>query len=386
MTSAHSLPAWTYTDPEFLSLEGEIILKRTWQIVCHESELPNAGSYATLPFLNELIFVVRGKDGEIRAFHNVCRHRAARLLDDPTGECGGRIVCPYHAWTYDLEGQLIGVPGRELYPDLEQGIMGLKPVAMGTCGGFVFVRPSREGGSFDEFIAPLRKEFELYRTKDMKPFAPVRLRTREVNWKVATDNYIDALHIPVAHPGLSGLANGTYDLDAQEGIYRFTADVARAAEGQTASVRAYSKFLPRVDHLPKDRQRKWVYALMWPNLAFDIYPDQIDYMQFIPLSPTRTLLRETAYALPDDRREMKAARYLNWRVNRSVNIEDKDLIERVQAGLGTSSFTSGPLGQNEVCLRDFANRMRNTISLCANEERPHAEAYRTALENCRGRT
>jgi len=384
MTHAHSLPAWTYTDPEFLTLEGELVLKRAWQIVCHESELPKPGSYATLPFMNELIFVVRGKDGVIRAFHNVCRHRASRLLDEPLGECGGRIVCPYHAWTYDLEGRLIGVPGREFYPELEQNNMGLRPVAIGFCGGFVFVRPSREGQSFDEFIAPVREEFELYRTRDMLPFAPVRLRTREVNWKVATDNYIDALHIPVAHPGLSGLANGTYDLDVRDGVYRFSADVGSAAEGQTISVRAYSKFLPHVDHLPEDRQRKWVYALMWPNLAFDIYPDQIDYMQFIPLSPTRTLLRETAYALPDNRREMKAARYLNWRINRGVNLEDKDLIERVQAGLGSSSFTSGPFGQNEVCLRDFADRMRDSIPLCATDARPNESEYGAAIAAGRG--
>lgn len=385
MTPAHSLPAWTYTDPEFLALEGETVLKRTWQIIAHESELPQPGSYATLPFMNELVFVVRGKDGHIRAFHNVCRHRAARLLDEPTGECGGRIVCPYHAWTYDLEGRLIGVPGREFYPDLDQGILGLRPVAMGICGGFIFVRPSTEGPPFDDYIAPLREEFERYRTEEMVPFAPVRMRVREVNWKVATDNYIDALHIPVAHPGLSGLAGGTYDLDAQGGIYRFSAEVSDPAPGQSASVRAYAKYLPKVDHLPADRQRKWVYALLWPNLAFDFYPDQIDYMQFIPLSPTRTLLRETAYALPDTRRKMKAARYLNWRINRGVNLEDKDLIERVQAGLDSSSFTSGPFGVNEVCLRDFADRMRAAIPLCASEAHPTADAFAAALSDSRSR-
>jgi phenylpropionate dioxygenase-like ring-hydroxylating dioxygenase large terminal subunit len=334
--------------------------------------------------MNELLFVLRGKDGTIRAFHNVCRHRAARLLDNATGDCGGRIVCPYHAWTYDLEGRLIGVPGREFYPDLDQTGLGLKPLAMGQCGGFVFVRPAAEGPTFDDFIAPLREEFGLYRTADMKPFAPVRLRVREVNWKVATDNYIDALHIPVAHPGLSGLANGSYDLDVKDGVYRFSAYVGTPTASQSKSVQAYAKYLPHVEHLPNDRQRRWVYALVWPNLAFDIYPDQIDYMQFIPLSPTRTLLRETAYALPDTRRDMKAARYLNWRINRDVNLEDKDLIERVQAGLGSSSFASGPFGANEVCLRDFADRMRAAIPLCGQEHRPSAESYKAALANAGG--
>jgi len=375
---AMSLPSWTYSDPEFLALEGELLLKRSWQLVCHESEVAEPGSYATLPFMGELMFVVRGKDLELRAFHNVCRHRAARLLDDPTGNCGSRIVCPYHAWTYDLEGRLIGVPSRNDYQEFDQSLYGLKPVALGICGGFVFVRPSREGQSFEDYIAPIKPELELYRTSEMKPFAPVRIREREVNWKVATDNYIDALHIPVAHPGLSDLAGGSYDLDSKGGVYRFSAEV-RAAAGQSRSVEAYREILPPVDHLPKDRQRKWIYALLWPNLAFDIYPDQIDYMQFIPISPGRTLLRETAYALPDDRREMKIARYLNWRINRDVNSEDQDLIERVQAGLASSSFDSGPFGQSEVCLRDFAQRLRQAIPLCTNAERPSPETYRLAL-------
>ena len=103
---------------------------------------------------------------------------------------------------------------------------------------------------------------------------------------------------------------------------------------------------------------RWDYYKLWPNVALEIYPDQVDFMQFVPLSATETSLREIAYALPDERREMKAARYLNWRINRRVNFEDKALIERVQAGMASSSYTTGPLGEGEVCLRSFGRRMR----------------------------
>jgi hypothetical protein len=92
------------------------------------------------------------------------------------------------------------------------------------------------------------------------------------------------------------------------------------------SERRYQALLPVVEHLPPERRRLWTYFKLWPNVAFDVYPDQIDFMQFLPVSPTRTVLREIAYVLPDDRREMRAARYLNWRINRQVNIEDKALI------------------------------------------------------------
>jgi phenylpropionate dioxygenase-like ring-hydroxylating dioxygenase large terminal subunit len=116
-----------------------------------------------------------------------------------------------------------------------------------------------------------------------------------------------------------------------------------------------------VSHLPPALRRRWTYFKLWPNTAFDLYPDQVDFMQFIPVSPTQTLLREIAYVLPDGRREMRAARYLNWRINRQVNLEDKALIERVQSGMASSSYATGPLGGGEVCLRSFARRLRGLI-------------------------
>jgi phenylpropionate dioxygenase-like ring-hydroxylating dioxygenase large terminal subunit len=137
--------------------------------------------------------------------------------------------------------------------------------------------------------------------------------------------------------------------------------VLRDIPSSNWSEKMYQRLLPRVDYLPDERQRLWVYFKLWPNVAFDIYPDQIDFMQFLPVSPTETLIREIAYVHPDSRREMKAARYLNWRINRQVNIEDKTLIERVQAGMASGSYTVGPLGDGEVCLRGFGRRMRSLI-------------------------
>jgi phenylpropionate dioxygenase-like ring-hydroxylating dioxygenase large terminal subunit len=127
------------------------------------------------------------------------------------------------------------------------------------------------------------------------------------------------------------------------------------------SERAYQRLLPDAAHLPPTLRRRWLYLKLWPNLAFDIYPDQVDFMQFLPVSPTQTLIREISYALPDERREMKAARYLNWRINRRVNAEDTALVEGVQQGLASSSYTPGPLGESEVCLRSFAARLRRLI-------------------------
>jgi carnitine monooxygenase subunit len=138
------------------------------------------------------------------------------------------------------------------------------------------------------------------------------------------------------------------------------------------SERLYQAILPSVLHLSAPRQKLWTYFKLWPNVAFDIYPDQIDFMQMIPISPTETLIREIAYAYPDQRRDMRVARYLNWRINRRVSLEDKTLIERVQSGMGSRSCSPGPLGRNEVALRSFARRMRELIPESRLERAPAA--------------
>ena len=186
------------------------------------------------------------------------------------------------------------------------------------------------------------------------------LRPRAVNWKNVADNYSDGLHIPVAHPGLTRLFGRGYGIEAKPWIDKMWGAL-RDTPSSNWSERAYQTMLPKVEHLPPERQRLWTYFKLWPNVAFDIYPDQIDFMQFLPVSPTETMIREIAYVHPDSRREMRAARYLNWRINRHVSVEDKELIERVQQGMGSSSYTFGPLSDGEVCLRSFAKRMRSVI-------------------------
>jgi phenylpropionate dioxygenase-like ring-hydroxylating dioxygenase large terminal subunit len=188
----------------------------------------------------------------------------------------------------------------------------------------------------------------------------VTLRPRTVNWKNVADNYGDGLHIPVAHPGLTRLFGNSYALEAQPWVDKMDARVGERPSSNWAE-RAYQARLDLFDHLAPDRRRVWSYYRMWPNIAFDVYPDQVDFMQFVPVSPTQTVIREIAYVRPDTRREVRAARYLNWRINRQVNAEDTVLIARVQAGMESKSYSSGPLSRSEVCLAAFARRMREAI-------------------------
>jgi phenylpropionate dioxygenase-like ring-hydroxylating dioxygenase large terminal subunit len=353
------LPGWIYANERFFREEQDKVLRPSWQIVCHLNDIPRPGDFHTFEFLDESVVVVRGKGGGVKAFANVCRHRAARLLDGPTGHCA-RIVCPYHAWTYALDGRLIAAPYPETYPALNVDQQGLAPFQVEVYRGFVFVRLEGEGPSVAEMMAPYDHELEPYRFEEMVPFGRVTLRPRAVNWKNISDNYSDGLHIPVAHPGLTRLFGKGYGVEAETWVDKMWGQLIDEPS-RNPSERMYQRTLPDADHLPPERKRLWTYFKLWPNQAFDIYPDQVDFMQFIPVSPTRTMIREIAYALPDERREMRAARYLNWRINRQVNAEDTELVARVQQGMASRTFTAGPLAVTEVSLRSFGRKMRALI-------------------------
>ncbi len=353
-----SLPAWTYSDPDFYHAEIERIMRPSWQVVCHVSDVPGTGDFHTLDYAGESIVVVRDRDGALNAFTNVCRHRGARLLDGPSG-CAKKLVCPYHAWTYDLDGRLTGVPMRESY-GMDASRHGLVSVDLEIWRGFIFVRLEGDGPTVAQMMAPYEEEVQHYRFEDLRSQGRVTLRPRRVNWKNIGDNYSDGLHIAVAHPGLKRLMNDGYGVEASSHVDKMWGPIVEKPSANP-SERAYQHFLPSVPHLPADRQRFWTYFKLWPNIAFDIYPDQIDFMQWLPISPTETLIREIAYALPDDRREMKAVRYLNWRINRQVNAEDTALVNRVQDGMASKSFTVGPLSENEVALRNFCSKVRTAI-------------------------
>ncbi|WP_225205929.1 aromatic ring-hydroxylating oxygenase subunit alpha [Novosphingobium huizhouense] len=352
-----SLPGWLYTDPEYYAKEIEEVIRPSWQIVCHANDIAAPGDYRTLDYLGESVLVIRGEDGQVRAFTNVCRHRAMRLVEGPSG-CAKKLICPYHAWAFETDGRLTGVPMKSDYPALKMEENGLHAVAVEIWRGFVFVRLVDKGfPSVAEMMAPFEDEVAPYRFEEMQRISDVRLRPRAVNWKNVGDNYSDNLHIPVAHDGLTRIFARSYEISAHGWADRMKGDLVEKPSANFWE-RFYQAHLPEVPHLSQTAQRRWLYYKLWPNIAFDIYADQIDFMQWIPTGPTSCVLREMAYALPDDRREMKLARYANWRINRVVNQEDTWLIERVQQGMASGSYGAGPIGRSEVCLRSFARKIR----------------------------
>jgi phenylpropionate dioxygenase-like ring-hydroxylating dioxygenase large terminal subunit len=364
-----SLPAWLYNDPEFFAVEMARVIRPSWQIVCHVSDVPNAGDWRTLSLLGESIIVVRGEDGLLRAFTNVCRHRGSRLVDGETG-CAKKLVCPYHAWVYELDGRLSGVPQRGSYPTLEAATSGLAAVEIEVWEGFIFIRLAGKGPSVAEMMAPYADEVAPYRFAEMQPVGTPWDRPRAMNWKNLCDNYSDNLHVPIAHPGLKRLFGANYTTIANDWVDWLGGPLLPAGGAASWSERLYRRLLPGTPHLPPEKHQHWWYLKLWPNIAIDIYPDQIDFMHFVPVSATETRLRVMAYALPDERREMRAVRYLNERINRLVNREDTELVARVQDGMASASFSVGPLSESEVCLRSFARKMRALMPEARWRERP----------------
>ena len=358
---AHALPAWVYSHPELARLERERILMPSWQIVCHLNSIPKPGDFETFDLGPESVLVVRDRDNKVRAFHNVCRHRGARLLDG-TGNCSSAITCPYHGWSYRHDGSLIGMPIRESFPGLDRSHHGLKPVRVDTAFGFVFVCLVGDPPPVAHMWGELGEELRPYHTEDMVPLGPISTEIWDVDWKIAMDNYLESYHVPIGHPGLYRMFTPDYEDQATvPGVARGLSWL-RDKRSSRWSEGLYQSLIGRAAaHLPEDQRRCWRFYSALPNLGIDVYPDQMDFFQVLPAGPGKCIIRGGVFGLPGASRELRAVRYLSDRINASVNGEDKWLCERVQRGLASSSYRPGPLSHIEGCLLEFHNLLRERI-------------------------
>ena len=358
---AHALPAWVYNHAELTRLELERVLRPSWQIVCHVNSIPKAGDYATFDLGGESILALRDRDGSIRGFHNVCRHRGARLLDG-SGNCPATITCPYHGWTYRHDGGLIGMPVRESFPGLDRSEHGLKPVRVDIAMSFVWVCLAGDPPPVAKVWGQLADELLPYRLQDMVPLGPITEEHWPVDWKLAMDNYLESYHVPIGHPGLFRMF--TPDYDDQKGV----PGVARGLSWMRDKVSSrwseglYQGLIGKAaTHLPEDLRRCWRFYSALPNLGIDVFPDQMDFFQVLPNGPGRCIIRGAVFGLPDERREMRAARYLSSRINTQVNNEDRWLCSRVQRGLASGSYRPGPLSRLERWMLEFHDLLRERI-------------------------
>ena len=353
-----TLAGWTYHHPEFHELEKEHVFRRHWLLVGHVSEVAEPGDYLTLDAADERALIIRDRDGELRAFHNVCLHRASRLLSGDRGHCRGGIVCPYHGWSYGFDGELRGVPSERSFPTLDKSRARLGELALDEWMGFLFVRFGGSGPSAHEVLGVFDDEVAPHCLPELKPCGPRTAFELDVNWKIAVENDIEGYHIPTGHPGLRRLfGERVRDEHLESGASRASLTL-RDAPSSVWSERLYQELLPEREQLPQSARRSWTYYGLFPRAVISLTPDLVYWYQYLPLGPEKCRMVGQALALDDERREMRAARYLNLRINRRVAAEDMALCRTVDAGVRSSGYGGGYVSDLESGVRAHQARIR----------------------------
>ncbi len=375
------LAPWTYTDTELFELEYESLFLSRWQFVGHVNDVPDVGDYMTSDIGRDNIVVVRGKDLALRAFLNVCRHRASRIFEG-AGTCRGVIRCPYHGWTYQFDGSLMAIPQQENFPEVDRSNYGLHKVQLDVFNGLIFVRVKGDGPGVAEQFAHTAHFFGKYDVANYEAFTKPTSQVWDVNWKVAWDNYLENYHIPIAHPGLNRLLRENGEWDELNSGVSYGVFELKDKPSKVEEERLYQEqFHHANDRVPDDLKGKWVQFSLTPNLGIDLYPEMLDMFQLIPLAPNKTMIRTSFYGHKNPTTEEMELRRLNLLINDPVNEEDRLICERVQLGLRTHSYRPGPLSQQESCIFNFHEMMRDLIPVMSLPQQPDKRSV--AAENLR---
>ena len=350
-----------YTDPALLEAEQELIFERTWQLAGHISSLPSPGSYLTARAGSQPVLVVRDEHHQLRAYRNVCRHRASRLLSG-SGQCKGAIRCRYHGWTYRFDGTLIGVPeGLQFGERLDKRTLGLMPVRIEELCGLVFVNLDADAAPLSELVGDLPQRLAPYRIPELRPYNSGEGR-QPANWKLVVENYVEGYHIPIAHPGLMRMLDYKhYDVEVFEDWVWFDAPL-RAKPSSNRLERLYAQLAEPMPGLSEADRSIWRYVFIYPNTAIDLYPDQIDTWQLMPDGTARTYDVWAAFRPAGSGLRTRAVQWINQRLNSLVLHEDVDLVDNVQQGLVTRGYRCGPLSRREAAVAWFADRIRADLA------------------------
>src|SRR5262245_33770393 len=378
---ARGLPAWTYRNAELLELEYERVILPSWHFVCHVNQLRAPGDYATLELMRDPIFVIRDRDGGLRAYHNVCRHRGTKLLDG-VGSCRGRIACPYHGWSYGLDGRLLGVPAERTFPGLDKKALSLKPVDLEILEGLVFVRVTGGGPSLGEMWGEYTEFLRPYKVAEMVPAGPASIERWGGNWKVVVDNNLENYHIPVGHPGYHRMLDNEIDgFMNLHGVAGSRSTLKRKASENWVE-RMYQKLAPEALQgvIDSATAQSWLFFSMPPHIGINFYPDSMDVFQMFPLTAESCLVHYSVLARPNETRPMRLLRYLNFRINRQVSAEDRWLSQRVQSTIASHGYEPGPLSSYEDSLVDFHDRIRAVCPVVALDQPPAPGMLRSRNE------
>jgi phenylpropionate dioxygenase-like ring-hydroxylating dioxygenase large terminal subunit len=328
---SYSLPAQLYTDPEIFTQEREAIFQKSWHYVGHMSDLPESGSYLTCSVQDEDLIVLRDGAGNLRAFYNVCQHRAHQLLE---GRGRTRIItCPYHAWAYGLDGKLRGARGSEEVAGFKKEDVCLTAVSVELFCGFIFINLDPAATALAEQAGDLAGQIEKL-VPGTAEFCRVATSswTLEANWKVIIENYLECYHCEVAHPALASLLDmKSYQGTLAEAWVHLHYKSKGGSENKAYSLAADA---------PIAASDYW---WLWPLTTFNINPGNanINVFHFVPLGPGKTL-EVVEYFLPSDTMSEEEKAQVAYGCD-TLQAEDNRICEAVQRGLRSRGYKTGRL-------------------------------------------
>ncbi|WP_420419967.1 aromatic ring-hydroxylating oxygenase subunit alpha [Pacificispira sp.] len=366
------LPAWTYHNEELTEIEKEVLFRRHWQLACHVSNVPNPGDYLCFDMVGERAVIMHGDDGQIRAFHNLCRHRGSRVLPNEQGTCKRVITCPFHGWSYGTDGTLRNPAVPDSLPQLDKVKHGLKPIELEIWMGFVFIRfKEGEQPPISELMKRHEAEVAPYLPETMVPaYDSIWSQEMDVNWKAVRDVDNEGYHVPMAHPGLQDLYGKHYvDEPMIDGTNRSVGPFTET-DGRLWSVKNYKKILPDRPNLPPESKRAWLYLGIFPNTVIGFYPDSMIFYHEYPVAAGKTIQRGTTYRYADEDRQLRVARYLSERIDRITVEEDTQLIKWSCEAMQSSAFDGIILSDREYGVRCYHDALRERIPVMNEEQAP----------------
>ena len=336
-TPTLSLAAKYYTDPEVFKLETNGLLARTWQFAGHASQLKETGDYFTFDMAGESLFCIKGRDGEIRTFYNVCQHRAHQLV---SGQGQTRVVvCPYHAWTYELTGELRAGPNIKAVEGFDKSSICLTSVRTEVFLGFIFVNLDNDAKPMDDWFPNVRTELEGYipHWDTLAPLEWVEI-PENCNWKVSVENYSECYHCTLNHPTFStGVVRPeTYDIQPQGYCLRHTTE-CNSMDAMTYDINSgFDK---------NDQYSSW---FLWPMFSFQVYPGNLlNTYHWRAVDADHVVVWRGWYSVGGEENDI--VRQMAVQDRETTVAEDIGLVESVQRGLKSRGYVPGPLVVDPKC-------------------------------------
>jgi len=332
-----------FISPEIFAQEQEKIFSEQWVLVGHQSQIAKAGDYFTTEVAGESLIILRDKRGAIHGFYNVCRHRGSRLIENRNGQSTA-IQCPYHAWTYALDGRLIGAPHMDEVPGFDKADYSLHAVNLAVWEGFIFVNLADSPAPLAGWFKPLAGKFARWNLSALRPAKRIEYDVR-ANWKLIFENYSECYHCLGVHPELSKISpSDSAENDLTEGP--FLGGFMRIAKGKSLTMSGNACALAIGSFGEHDFHLVFYYSI-FPNMLLSLHPDYVMVHQLWPQSPERTLVfcdwlfNPEAFKRsdfePDD-----AVKF--WDM---VNRQDWHMCELSQQGIASRAYEPGPYSARE---------------------------------------